>query len=304
MSDFRKYFKQFGYDPKSTFCVFYGAKGEDLFGNFWEYPFIISYKCGNVTLQGTNVETIFQGAKYALNPQYASQFNNATAEHAFTLSRQFRQQNIPILPNWDTVKFNIMRDLLRIKFNYQEYKTVLLGTGNKCLVEHNPVKGRDTIWSDDNDGTGQNNLGKILMEIRQEFGGCGIVGVPQEYRQWLLTHSQSGNKSMMCTSCNQSPPNPGRKWCESCFRNGGTSHSLNQQMCTSCNRSPPNPGRKWCESCFRNGGTSHSLYQTNLGTGQTIQSNCKNCHTRSKISGHDFCGRSRANNYYSKYGRF
>lgn len=39
------------------------------------------------------------------------------------------------------------------------------------MVEHNTTSGRDKIWSDNYDGSGENNLGKLLMEIRQEIGG-------------------------------------------------------------------------------------------------------------------------------------
>jgi predicted NAD-dependent protein-ADP-ribosyltransferase YbiA (DUF1768 family) len=59
----------------------------------------------------------------------------------------------------------------------------LLATKDAYLVEHNPVKGRDAIWSDDNDGSGRNMLGILLMERREALGGAGIVLPPQKYLQ-------------------------------------------------------------------------------------------------------------------------
>ena len=62
---------------------------------------------------------------------------------------------------------------------------ILLSTGNKYLVEHNPIKGRDNFWSDDHDGNRQNKLGILLMKIRGELFGISIVPKPTDYLEWL-----------------------------------------------------------------------------------------------------------------------
>ena len=40
-----------------------------------------------------------------------------------------------------------MKHLLRKKFSYEEYKIVLLATGDRYLVEHNPKPNRDKTWT-------------------------------------------------------------------------------------------------------------------------------------------------------------
>lgn len=69
---------------------------------------------------------------------------------------------------WDDIRVNIMRDIVRIKFSSDDYlRDSLLSTGSEELVEGNYWG--DTFWGQSPVGTGQNNLGKILMEIRSAF---------------------------------------------------------------------------------------------------------------------------------------
>lgn len=70
----------------------------------------------------------------------------------------------------DIVKIEIMRDLLRQKFQHAELKRKLLDTGDRELIEGN-VWG-DTFWGVCG-GRGQNRLGKLLMEIRAEIVASG-----------------------------------------------------------------------------------------------------------------------------------
>jgi ribA/ribD-fused uncharacterized protein len=69
---------------------------------------------------------------------------------------------------WDDIRVNIMRDIVIIKFSSDDYlRDALLDTGSEELVEGNYWG--DTFWGQSPVGTGQNNLGKILMEIRSAF---------------------------------------------------------------------------------------------------------------------------------------
>ena len=75
---------------------------------------------------------------------------------------------VPLVPNWEDQKIGIMSDLLRIKFNKEPYKTLLLQTGNKHLQEGN-------MWNDKFWGVclktnkGENFLGKLIMKIREDL---------------------------------------------------------------------------------------------------------------------------------------
>jgi len=60
-----------------------------------------------------------------------------------------------------------MKTALRAKFTqHEDLKKILLDTGDRELIEDSPV---DYQWGCGKDGTGQNLLGKALVEIRQEL---------------------------------------------------------------------------------------------------------------------------------------
>lgn len=72
---------------------------------------------------------------------------------------------IKLRPDWESVKIDVMRTILREKFSerHPELRERLRMTGDQKLVEGNTW--HDTFWGVC-DGRGQNWLGRILMEIR------------------------------------------------------------------------------------------------------------------------------------------
>jgi len=76
-------------------------------------------------------------------------------------------KKIKIRENWDKIKFNIMSEIVKQKFlQNSELKRLLIETGDNQLIEGN--NWGDTYWGVCN-GKGQNCLGKILMNLRDEF---------------------------------------------------------------------------------------------------------------------------------------
>ena len=68
--------------------------------------------------------------------------------------------------NWEENRDAAMKTALNAKFKQPEYRELLLSTEPKELVFHN----KDKYWGDGGlDGGGQNQLGKLLMELRSEF---------------------------------------------------------------------------------------------------------------------------------------
>jgi ribA/ribD-fused uncharacterized protein len=67
--------------------------------------------------------------------------------------------------DWAQVKLEVMANLLRQKFEHAELRNRLLATGTRQLVEGNTWG--DTFWGVCR-GEGQNWLGRLLMEIREE----------------------------------------------------------------------------------------------------------------------------------------
>lgn len=72
----------------------------------------------------------------------------------------------PLREDWEDVKIGVMRNFLRQKFSTFELKSKLLATGDEQLIEGNWWG--DIFWGIC-EGRGENNLGKLLMEIREEI---------------------------------------------------------------------------------------------------------------------------------------
>ncbi len=79
-----------------------------------------------------------------------------------------RLAEYPRRADWDAVKDEVMRAALLAKFTQHDHlQAQLFATGDAVLVEHTP---NDTYWADGGDGgTGQNKLGKLLMDVRAEL---------------------------------------------------------------------------------------------------------------------------------------
>ncbi len=74
-------------------------------------------------------------------------------------------QSCQLPPSWESQKVEVMRDLVRKKFENPLLRSLLLATGDATLVEGNTWN--DRFWGVCR-GSGQNWLGRILMEIRVE----------------------------------------------------------------------------------------------------------------------------------------
>lgn len=69
--------------------------------------------------------------------------------------------------DWDLVKTQVMQEAVLKKFlTHADIREILLNTGNEILVENSPT---DCFWGCGIDKTGQNHLGKILMNVREEI---------------------------------------------------------------------------------------------------------------------------------------
>lgn len=85
---------------------------------------------------------------------------------------------------WDSVKYQITKDAVFAKFTQNErLKALLINTGNKYIAEASPY---DSVWGTGLDiettkqtlssqWTGQNLLGKILMEVRDDINSLTKV---------------------------------------------------------------------------------------------------------------------------------
>lgn len=74
-------------------------------------------------------------------------------------------------PDWDEIKIDVMREVLRIKFTHPDLRARLLATGDAELIEGNFHN--DDFWGQCPLGHGENWLGRLLMELRAELRSEG-----------------------------------------------------------------------------------------------------------------------------------
>ncbi len=110
------------------------------------------------------VEHFFQAQKFE-DEDYRKRIRRAlTPKEAKTLGRT---RDFPILADWDTLRDEIMLEAIRKKFTtHAEIRELLLATGDEELIENAPT---DYYWGCGRTGTGQNKLGQILMQVREEL---------------------------------------------------------------------------------------------------------------------------------------
>jgi ribA/ribD-fused uncharacterized protein len=76
-------------------------------------------------------------------------------------------KTVNLQPNWENIKMSVMKEVLMAKFTQnQDLKEKLLATGNLTLIEGNWWG--DKFWGVCR-GEGENQLGKLLMEVRKEL---------------------------------------------------------------------------------------------------------------------------------------
>eukprot|EP01026_Neomeris_dumetosa_P032950 TRINITY_DN2619_c0_g1_i1.p1 TRINITY_DN2619_c0_g1~~TRINITY_DN2619_c0_g1_i1.p1 ORF type:complete len:312 (-),score=49.47 TRINITY_DN2619_c0_g1_i1:283-1125(-) len=121
-----------------------------------------------------SVEHYYQSMKFAGNhdqdsQQIAQQIAQANSpEEAAKIGRKMQRERPSLLTDqFLDLRLKIMQEAVIAKFQQHEGpRRLLLETRDCELIEGSP---RDYFWGCGIDGTGENNLGKLLMQIREEF---------------------------------------------------------------------------------------------------------------------------------------
>ena len=131
-------------------------RGDFFFlSNFYNCP--VTYK----QLTYTNNEAAFQAQK-CVNDAERIQFTKLSPSEAKRLGRR-----VSLRRDWEDVKVSIMEEVVHAKFiQNTELADKLLATGDVYLEEGNTWG--DRVWGTVN-GVGANQLGVILMKIRDEI---------------------------------------------------------------------------------------------------------------------------------------
>ena len=78
-----------------------------------------------------------------------------------------RDRTHKLRPDWEQVKPQVMWQGVLTKFlTHADIQAILLDTSEELIVEDSPT---DYYWGCGRDKTGQNQLGNILMKVRQEL---------------------------------------------------------------------------------------------------------------------------------------
>lgn len=144
---------------------FYTPSGEYGFlSNFYPSPLELKlFKDSESTIWPT-VEHVYQASKFANNSQWRETIRNAGTPSKAKRMGKANSSSIKPSSDWETNKVKVMQYLVYIKFHrHPKLLLKLCETSDAILIENAP---NDYFWGCGSDGTGDNMLGKILMEIR------------------------------------------------------------------------------------------------------------------------------------------
>ena len=123
--------------------------------NFAPYPIKLRGK------RWPTSEHFFQAQKFA---NTRDQEEIRAAGSPMIAARMGRDRKRKLRRDWERVKLGIMREAVEAKFRqHDDLRARLLATGDAPLVEHTE---NDDFWGDGGDGKGRNELGRILMAVR------------------------------------------------------------------------------------------------------------------------------------------
>ena len=133
-------------DPYGFLGNFYRAR-MFIYGRWWDF-----------------VEAPYQAEKTSVQAEKDAIWSAVKPMEARNLG-----QKVTMRPDWDQVKRTVMKECCLAKFlQHPDLRKQLMETGTEVLVEDSKI---DWFWGCGKDGTGQNVLGQVLMEVRTELAG-------------------------------------------------------------------------------------------------------------------------------------
>jgi ribA/ribD-fused uncharacterized protein len=130
-----------------------------------ETRFLSNFHPAQVSYEGKTYKTVEHAYQAAKTTNEADRLKIANAETPGKAKRMVRKMETR--PDWDQVRVGIMEDLLHQKFENPGLKKMLLKTSGRELIEGNTWG--DKFWGVSG-GEGENQLGKLLMKVRDAKG--------------------------------------------------------------------------------------------------------------------------------------
>lgn len=137
------------WDPYGCFSNF-SPHSIQLDGLYWQ---TVEHYYQSQKFVGSEEEGLIQVIRDAPTPEEAAAIG--------------RDRTYKLRRDWEQVKQQVMWQGVLTKFlTHRDIQAILLDTGDELIVEDSPT---DYYWGCGQDKTGQNQLGKTLMKVRQEI---------------------------------------------------------------------------------------------------------------------------------------
>ncbi len=144
--------------PMDKILFYYEDEPNGFFSNFYR---------SNIKLKGKDWPTVehYYQAQKAAGTDYEEKIRLAADPDE--AKRLGNLPECPLRSDWDKVKITVMREAVIAKYTQSPVlKERLLNTGDSHLAENSM---KDFFWGIGADGSGQNMLGTMLMEVRDEL---------------------------------------------------------------------------------------------------------------------------------------
>jgi hypothetical protein len=147
------------YDPKSKEPI-----------NFIETRFfdLSPFSAHEIEIEGVlfkTVEHAYQALRIKSGPERESIKNQRSPMDAWREAQKYKNNPDLSIPGHD--KYILMENLFRAKLTqHEDVRRVLLETGSRELLK---VYDTDYYWGTGVDGTGENQMGKLWMKLRDEL---------------------------------------------------------------------------------------------------------------------------------------
>jgi N-glycosidase YbiA len=145
-----------------------------------DFGFLSNFHIAPVEIEGTiwpHSEAFYQSRK-SENPEYHARIlqhekaswskyvgDSRTGDSEIAAQSWFRTRPEDLRTDWDQIKIEVMRVALRAKFMQHEHlRLSLIATCNAVIIEDSAS---DYFWGSGADGSGENWLGRLLMELRE-----------------------------------------------------------------------------------------------------------------------------------------
>ena len=150
----------------SIAMLFKGEKMDEIYEFSGEYSFLSNFWPSPIVYEGIEYPTVEHAFQAAKCDDIKTKKMMAKIPKPGKVKKAGRELHLK--PNWEKIKEPIMLDLLRLKFKDPTLRQKLIDTGDAELIEGNWWN--DVYWGVCK-GVGENRLGELLMQVRNEIKG-------------------------------------------------------------------------------------------------------------------------------------